>query len=159
VHAQQGKLAEARAELEHAVAARRRPFGITPWYTVEALFRLASLLISTGEHAEATALLAEARDLLKWQPDGTQALLARLDGLEGRLNARPVVKDLAEPLTEREEAVLRLLRGPLSLREIGQELFLSTNTIKTHTRAIYRKLGVSTRAEAVERGYQAGLLP
>ncbi len=59
----------------------------------------------------------------------------------------------------REEAVLRLLRGPLSLREIGQELFLSANTIKTHTRAIYRKLGVSTRTEAVERGYETGLLP
>ena len=159
MHAHQGKLEEARAELEHAVQSRRRPFGISPWYTVEALFRLASLLIGTGEHAEATASLAEARDLLMWQPDGTQALLARLDGLEARLKARPAGKDLAEPLTEREEAVLRLLRGPLSLREIGQELFLSTNTIKTHTRAIYRKLGVSTRTEAVERGYETGLLP
>ena len=77
----------------------------------------------------------------------------------GRLSARPAAKDLAEPLTEREEAVLRLLRGPLSLREIGQELFLSANTIKTHTRAIYRKLGVGTRTEAVERGYETGLLP
>ena len=47
----------------------------------------------------------------------------------------------------------------LSLREIGQELFLSTNTIKTHTRAIYRKLGATTRAEAVEHAYEAGLLP
>jgi len=46
-----------------------------------------------------------------------------------------------------------------TLREIGQELFLSTNTIKTHTRAIYRKLGATTRAEAVERAYEAGLLP
>jgi len=71
-----------------------------------------------------------------------------------------VLKDPAGgPLTEREEAVLRLLRSTLSLREIGQELFLSTNTIKTHTRAIYRKLGATTRAEAVERAHEAGLLP
>jgi LuxR family transcriptional regulator, maltose regulon positive regulatory protein len=159
VHAHQGKLEEARAELEHAVQSRRRPFGISPWYTVEALFRLASLLAGTGDHAEAAALLAEARDLLTSLPDGAESQLARLDDLEGRLTAwPPAMKDLVEPLTGREQAVLRLLRGPLSLREIGQELFLSANTIKTHTRAIYRKLGVSTRAEAVERGYEAGLL-
>jgi LuxR family transcriptional regulator, maltose regulon positive regulatory protein len=159
VHAGQGKLEEARTELERAVQSRRRPFGISPWYTVEAMFRLASLLTDTGERPEAAALLAEVRGLLMALPDGAQVQLARLASLAGRLAARPTVKDLAEPLTEREEAVLRLLRGPLSLREIGQELFLSANTIKTHTRAIYRKLGVSTRAEAVERGYETGLLP
>jgi len=53
--------------------------------------------------------------------------------------------------------VLRLLRGTLSLREIGQELHLSPNTIKTHTRLIYRKLGVSTRRQAVEQGHRAGI--
>lgn len=57
----------------------------------------------------------------------------------------------AEPLTAREETVLRLLHGPLSLREIGQELSVSHNTIKSHTRAIYRKLGVSNRREAIQR--------
>jgi LuxR family transcriptional regulator, maltose regulon positive regulatory protein len=160
VHAHQGKPDEARAELEHAVRTRRRQFGSSPWYTVDALFRLASLLIDTGDYAAAAALLAEARDVLVSQPDGVQEQQARLDRLESRLTARPAAaKNLAEPLTEREEAVLRLLRGELSLREIGQELFLSPNTIKTHTRAIYRKLGVSTRAEAVQHGYQTGLLP
>ena len=64
---------------------------------------------------------------------------------------------LADPLTEREMAVLRLLRRPLSLREIGQELHVSQNTIKTHTRAIYRKLGVSTRHGAVEKGREMGI--
>ncbi len=57
----------------------------------------------------------------------------------------------AEPLTAREETVLRLLHGPLSLREIGQVLSVSHNTIKSHTRAIYRKLGVSNRREAIQR--------
>jgi ATP/maltotriose-dependent transcriptional regulator MalT len=55
-------------------------------------------------------------------------------------------------------AVLRLLQGPPSLREIGQELHLSANTIKTHVQAIYRKLGVSMRRDAVEQGREAGLL-
>jgi LuxR family maltose regulon positive regulatory protein len=55
----------------------------------------------------------------------------------------------AEPLTERETEVLRLLHGSLPAREIGVELGLSRNTIKTHVKAIYRKLGVSTRAAAI----------
>jgi LuxR family maltose regulon positive regulatory protein len=61
-------------------------------------------------------------------------------------------------LTEREVAVLRLLRGSLSLREIGQELYVSPNTVKTHAQAIYRKLGVSTRHDAVTRGRESGVL-
>ncbi len=58
----------------------------------------------------------------------------------------------AGPLTEREAAVLGLLGGSLSLREIGEELYVSQNTIKTHIRAIYRKLGVSTRHDAIAAG-------
>jgi len=42
-----------------------------------------------------------------------------------------------------------MLGGSLSMREIAQELGLSLNTVKTHTRAIYRKLGVSARRDAV----------
>ena len=53
--------------------------------------------------------------------------------------------------------MLRLLAGSLSLREIGQELYVSANTIKTHTQAIYRKLGVSTRHDAVARARQLGI--
>jgi len=54
--------------------------------------------------------------------------------------------------------VLRLLRGSLSLREIGQHLELTENTIKTHTRTIYRKLGVSGRRAAVARSQAIDLL-
>jgi ATP/maltotriose-dependent transcriptional regulator MalT len=62
-------------------------------------------------------------------------------------------------LTEREMAVLRLLRGSLTLPEIAAELELSPETIKTHTRVIYRKLGVHNRRDAVSRGQEAGILP
>jgi ATP/maltotriose-dependent transcriptional regulator MalT len=160
VHAHQGKQEEARAEFERALELRRRWLGLSPWEALDTLLRFGQMLADSGDYGEAAAMVAEARDLLTSLPEGAQAQWARLDRLEQRLADRPpVVKDLAEPLTEREEAVLRLLRGPMSLREIGQELYLSANTIKTHTRAIYRKLGATTRAEAVERGYEAGLLP
>ena len=55
-----------------------------------------------------------------------------------------------EPLTDREQQVLRLLPSRLTLREIADELFVSQNTLKFHLRLIYRKLGVNGRAEAVE---------
>ena len=62
------------------------------------------------------------------------------------------------PLTAREKDVLQSLLGPASLRESAQVLNVSMNTVKTHTRAIYRKLGVSTREDAVQRGRALGIL-
>jgi ATP/maltotriose-dependent transcriptional regulator MalT len=73
--------------------------------------------------------------------------------------ARAGSRSPADPLTPREEVVLRLLTTRLSLREISQELYVSLNTVKSHTRAIYRKLNVSTRNEAVERGRDLTILP
>ena len=61
-------------------------------------------------------------------------------------------------LTPTELAVLRELPSLLSLREIAQVRCVSVNTIKTHLRVIYRKLGVAGRREAVEVGRQRGLL-
>jgi LuxR family maltose regulon positive regulatory protein len=66
---------------------------------------------------------------------------------------------LAEPLTESEQRILRYLPTMLSNAEIGAEVFVSLNTVKTHLRSIYRKLGASGRADAVERARRLGLLP
>jgi LuxR family maltose regulon positive regulatory protein len=65
---------------------------------------------------------------------------------------------LVEELTDREMAVLRALRGPLTAREIASELYLSINTVKGYTKSLYRKLGVDTRAQAVQRGHELGLI-
>ena len=54
-----------------------------------------------------------------------------------------------DELSDREFDVLRLLSTHLTLREIGGELFVSENTVKTHARSIYRKLNAASRAEAV----------
>jgi LuxR family transcriptional regulator, maltose regulon positive regulatory protein len=67
-------------------------------------------------------------------------------------------QSLREPLTERESRVLRYLPTNLSKQEIGDELYLSVNTIKTHVRHIYAKLDVQTRRQAVERARTLGLL-
>ena len=158
VSARRGRLTEARDEFERALRDRRRRSGITPWPTVEVMLRLAPVLLETGDRPGAVALLAETRRLLASSPDGADAQLARLKRVERRLGSGRRTATPAEPLTEREVEVLRLLRGSLSLREVGGQLFLSQNTIKTHTRTIYRKLGASTRRDAVARGRDSGIL-
>jgi LuxR family maltose regulon positive regulatory protein len=65
---------------------------------------------------------------------------------------------LIEELTSRERDVMRLLPTRLTLREIAAELFVSQNTLKFHLRVIYRKLGVNSRAEAVETARKLALL-
>ena len=158
VHAARGQLQEARSELEHAVQSRQSVPGIGPWPTIVAMELLTQVLLDMGDRSGAAVLVDQVRLLLTSFQDGAEALQARLERLEQQVAGRPKVTSLADPLTEREVAVLRLLQGTLSLREIGRELHLSANTIKTHTQAIYRKLGVSTRHDAVKRGRRAGFL-
>jgi LuxR family transcriptional regulator, maltose regulon positive regulatory protein len=79
-----------------------------------------------------------------------------LDGVSQRRGGKVT---LAEPLTEREQRVLRYLPTMLSNAEIGSEMFVSLNTVKTHLRGIYRKLDANSRADAVEKARGLGLLP
>ena len=65
---------------------------------------------------------------------------------------------MAEPLSEREQAILRYLPTMMSNQEIAGELFVSVNTVKTHVKSIYRKLEVSSRREAVARARQLRLI-
>ena len=158
VFAHGGHLVQARRDFERALRMRRSQPGLSPWATVEILVRLAPVLSALGDRPAAIALAQEARLLLASAPDGADAQLARVDRLERQLAGPPPGMPSGGSLTERELAVLWLLRGTLSLREIGQELSLSQNTIKSHAKAIYRKLGVSSRQDAVARGRDPGLL-
>ena len=158
VHVLEGRFGEARTEFERSLRSPSVWPGLSPWPTLETLLRLGSLLLDTGDRAEAAVLLDEARNILTSLPDGAEAQLSRLEGLEQRITTKQSRGvSPSDPLTEREAAVLRLLAGTLSLREIGQEMHLSQNTIKTHTQAIYRKLGVSTRHAAVAKGRETGV--
>ncbi len=81
-----------------------------------------------------------------------------LDAFADRAPASRTVSPLLEPLSDREQAILRYLPTALSNREIAGELFVTTNTVKTHLRSIYRKLDVARRREAVERARDLRLL-
>jgi LuxR family maltose regulon positive regulatory protein len=78
-------------------------------------------------------------------------------GLE-RTGTDQASESLPEPLTESEIRVLRLLATELTKREIGSELYVSVNTVKTHVKHLYAKLDARTRRQAVERARALGLL-
>jgi LuxR family maltose regulon positive regulatory protein len=124
-----------------------------------ALLLLASVRHAHGDLPGARALVEQARELLEefTDPGSLPTLLERTDITLGSPPRRRVER--AEPLTKRERAVLRLLPTRLSKREIGRELYVSVNTVSTHVQAIYRKLGVTTRTEAVARARQLDLIP
>ncbi len=157
VHAAGGLLEEGRAELQHAIRCRRAVPKISPWATLEATLLLARVELDLGDVAAAADLIREANDVLTLFPDGTRFQQVRLARLRRRLAALQTA-NRTDTLTERELAVLQLLPGPMSLREIAEKLYVSVNTVKTHAQAIYRKLGVSTRDDAVSRGRDAGIL-
>ncbi len=76
-----------------------------------------------------------------------------------RMDASPPPdQSLAEPLSQREMDVLRLIAGGCSNREIGDRLFLALDTVKGHNRKIFGKLGVQSRTEALARARELSLL-
>lgn len=107
-----------------------------------------------GDRQAAARLLSEAAALLRLSPDpGRAAALVADEPSAPRLRTTG-----GGELTAREAALLRMLPTQLSLREIADALYVSRNTAKTHSNALYRKLGVSTREEAVSAARASGLL-
>jgi LuxR family maltose regulon positive regulatory protein len=122
-----------------------------------ALLTEAASRADPGE-ADHGALAGEARGILRHCAD-PGPLVATWLAEEQRAEAARTRQDgLIEPLTDRELAILRLLPVPTSLRELASTLFVTPNTLKTHLRAIYRKLGAESREEAVIRARDRGLL-
>jgi len=130
--------------------------------TVCASLALAEVRQREHQPAAARRLLARVRDLLASLPDPGDGF-ERLAQTEKTLRLRATRdRDAAGApyweLSERELEVLRLLPSRLSQREIAAELYISFNTVRTHVSVIFRKLGVRSRAEAVARARELGLL-
>jgi LuxR family maltose regulon positive regulatory protein len=126
---------------------------------VQALVLMAEAREAMGDCAAAAALAREA-DMAEQEiepPLGSPFLSGRLRRLRDRLAAVPE-RDTRPVLTPAELRVLDLLPTHLTLGEIGDALYLSRNTVKTHAVSVYRKLGVSARGQAVDRARQLGVL-
>ena len=86
-------------------------------------------------------------------------LAEKIDELERESEAMPKAMDGGgSGLTPAELRLLPLLSTHLSFREIGEQLFVSRNTIKTQAISVYRKLGVSSRSDAIARAVELGLV-
>ena len=127
-------------------------------HRAQVLIDLASVYGAVGEPVKARTAVREAREIV----DGIAnagALPVRLAAVEKRLRvgATRNLPDSDVP-SEAEVRVLRLLAAPLSAREIAGELYVSINTVKTHTKALHQKLGTASREETVGRPGKLGFL-
>ena len=159
-HLAAGLVAQSKGDLNNAVASFELA-GTLSGHGAGRLERVATLaalgrcLGKLGDRTRSLALLTEATAILNRCPDPGRG--ARLVADQpGARRTQPTAAGAA--LTSRESAVLRLLPSQLSLREIADELYVSHNTVKTHSRMLYRKLAVTTREEAVQVARRRGLL-
>jgi len=156
--ARTGDLAEAEREAERGERLRRTP-QLTAAHAhallVRAEVRAARSLLTraASDLDRATAMISELPD-----PGRLPTLAARVQSMLVLAPDRgPQPAPIEEP-SPGELAVLAYLATDLSQREIGARLYLSVNTVKSHTRELYRKLGVHSRSEAIKRAETLGLL-
>lgn len=130
----------------------REGLGLTEWRLLLAADVLGEVAIGRDDQAAARWVADAEAVLLRWPDAGV------LRGRTRRLREALEERRMAEPLTPSERRVLDLLPTQLTSRQIAARLFLTRNTVKSHTAHIYLKLGVTTRTDAVETARRLGLL-
>jgi LuxR family maltose regulon positive regulatory protein len=142
-----------------AVELARRGAGILE--VANALLARGEILGHLGDHPQSQASRKEAGMLLRHCTDAGIVAWPLTAAPRGRAGVEVGYRDrsgtVTPELTAKEHEILELLGTRLSRREIGQRLHVSLNTVKTHQRALYRKLGVGNRSAAVTRGRELGL--
>ena len=133
-----------------------RRLDISPWYEAEAKILQARTLLLLDDVAAAREHLASAARPLRAAPDAG-VLREWLERAWQDADAATAVTG-RWPLSPAELRLLHMLPTHLSFPEIAESFFVSPNTVKTQARSIYQKLGVASRAEAVECARGAGLL-
>lgn len=152
-----GEIPSAREHLAQAERLRRQLSHVLPHFAVQAQLELARGHRALTDAAASRAVLWDVDDVLRRRPDlgvlGQQAdeLRTQLDTLRGHAIG-------ASSLTAAEIRLFQLLDSHYSFREIGGQLDLSQHTVKSQAMSIYRKLGVSSRSQAIQHGRDLGLL-
>jgi LuxR family maltose regulon positive regulatory protein len=151
------QLAPARAAIERGLDLARR--GGLRLDTVYGLLALADIAAADGDRPRARELHERAeRQLAACADPGI--LRERIRSVQRTTVTRRATpsRSVADDLSERELVLLRLMPSQLSLREIGDEMYVSFNTVKTHARNVYAKLRVGSRADAVARARELHLI-
>jgi LuxR family maltose regulon positive regulatory protein len=153
-----GDLSEARRQLARAM--RARPFATYLWphHAIRLRLQLAKVYLAIAEVATARQLLREIDDVLSCRP-ALGALVEEVEEFRRALASSAPSGAAAWPaLTPAELRLLPYLQTHLTVSGIADRLFLSTHTVKGEFKSIYRKLGVSTRHDAVQKATAIGLL-
>jgi len=166
VHAWSGRLAlrrgdRAQAESLAECAGRLRPLltYALPVVSLQTLLELGHVLHALGDADGAASVVRQGSEIVARRP-ALGFLPSRLVELQRELRGAddPSRAEVTAALTAAELRVLPLLATHLTLAEIGERCFVSRNTVKSQAIAIYRKLGVSSRSDAIARARELGLL-
>jgi LuxR family transcriptional regulator, maltose regulon positive regulatory protein len=155
VAAHTGQLERAASDLRRGLKLmdQLEEFGL--WYVIEARVVLARTAVRLDDAPLASRLLGEARRLLRQLPDAP--MLGKW--IEGTAEAVETISASGvTDLTPAELRVLQYMPTHLSFSEIAAAIVVSANTVKTQAQGVYRKLGVSSRREAVEEARKLGLI-
>jgi LuxR family maltose regulon positive regulatory protein len=154
----QGRWDDARIELASALRLGPRLTHALPWLAVQVHLELARAHVTLRDADAARRELGRAREILRRRPRlGT--LRSEVDELAGDVDAMLTSRATRESgLTGAELRLLPLLTTHLSFREIGERLYVSRNTVKTQAISVYRKLGATSRSEAIAKAEALGLV-
>jgi LuxR family maltose regulon positive regulatory protein len=158
VRGHRGRVEDAQSDLEAALRLEATMTDFPAWHDVELRILIARAAVRLSDAAGARTTLAAASRRLRLVPEAValeawlQDAWARLDAFTGPAGAPSPV------LTPAELRILQFLPTHFSFREIAERAFVSANTVKSHANAVYRKLDVSCRSEAVGRARDLGLL-
>jgi LuxR family maltose regulon positive regulatory protein len=153
-----GDRKEADRQLARAMRSRPAATYLVPYLAVQARLQLAKVYLAIADAATARQLLREIDDILLHRPalgtlnDDAGEFRRALDTIAAPGAASPL------PLTPAELRLLPYLQTHLTADMIAKRLFISIHTVKTEIKAIYRKLGVSSRDDAVRKAKETGLL-
>ena len=144
---------------QHTVSASRlRPLCTTALpFTAQFLLELACAYLELADPAGSRVVLRQVRDILELRPD-LGLVSKRADELQQMLDTIRGATFGASSLTPAELRLLPLLATHLSYADIGERLFISRNTVKSEAGSLLRKLGVSSRGDAVTKARSIGLL-
>jgi LuxR family maltose regulon positive regulatory protein len=153
-----GDVPSVRQELVSAQRLRPLLTYVLPHLAVQTRIELARVHLALADLAGARTLMRELDELLRRRP-GLGTLVGQAQALRAQVTQeRGSAVPGASALTDAELRLLPLLTTHLTFSEVGQELFISLHTVKTEAHAIYRKLGASTRSQAVTRARELRLL-
>lgn len=157
-HSREGWVERAQADSEDATRLLALLRDFPPWFEVEARLVLFRACVRLDDLDSARVLLDEASRFLERTPDAIILRAWLSESMAALESASTERRGREWSLTKAELRTLQYLPSHLSFREIGERIHVSPNTVKTQAQAVYRKLDASSRAEAVLRARDAGLL-